>query len=916
MSMLLGFDSADATLENSGGKGVNLVRLSRAGFAVPPGFVLVTDAYRTFVAENQLAGVIESAVDGAGAGDAAALEVASTKIREAFRGGTMPADVLEPLLHEARTWGRTPLAVRSSATAEDLPDLSFAGQQDTLLNVVGPDALVAAVVECWSSLWTARAIGYRARAGIASDDVALAVIIQQLVSAEVSGVLFTANPLTGQRGHAVIDATYGLGEALVSGQVEPDHVVADRASGAVIAYASGSKAVRTVTRPLGGVETVSEHEQGTPERATSERCLTEEQVKALVALGNRVQQEYGQPQDLEWAIADGTLHLLQARAITSLFPLPEPVTGLRDDELAVWFSVGAFQGMLQPMTPLGLDTLRTMLTGAATLFGFRFGPQGSPALAYAGERAWVRIDSLLRSPVSRRIVPKVFSMVEPGSLETLKQLLGDPRLAEDRSLGGRRVVRRMGPFLLAALPRVPVALATPAGYRRRFERATERSVEEARRDFMAADRITDPRERLTARVQAARRALGVAFPTLLPRFAPIMAPSLLLTSRLGSLAASVDAGPLSREALRSLPGNPTTQMDLALWAAAQVIRGDQPSRARFERDEVETLTGAYRAGTLPGAAEHALSRFLSRYGMRGVGEIDLGAPRWREEPGEIIGTVKAYVALDDPAAAPDVVFRKGVSAAREATDRLAGLLDDGTLGGRARARQARFGVSRIRGMFGARETPKFTIVRIFGLIREGLLASGADLVAAGRIGRADDLFFLRLAELDAVWEQPAGELDKLVRGRRAAYAREAGRRQVPRMILSDGETFYHGVTHGVPEGAIVGSPVSGGVVQGRVRVVFDPQHAGLQQGEILVCPGTDPAWTPLFLTAGGLVTEVGGMMTHGSVVAREYGIPAVVGVHAATTRLVTGQSVRLDGTSGVIELLEPESHADIAGTPH
>jgi pyruvate,water dikinase len=290
--------------------------------------------------------------------------------------------------------------------------------------------------------------------------------------------------------------------------------------------------------------------------------------------------------------------------------------------------------------------------------------------------------------------------------------------------------------------------------------------------------------------------------------------------------------------------------------------------------------------------------------MRGIGEIDLGAPRWREEPGDIIGTVKTYVALDNPAAAPDVVFTQGISAAREAINRLARLLDDGTRGGRARARQARFAVSRIRGMFGARETPKFTIIRIFGLIREGLLASGADLVAAGQFKRADDIFFLRLAELEAVWEQSAGEVNKLVRGRRAAYDRELGRRQVPRIILSDGETFYHGVTHGAPEGAIVGSPVSSGMAQGRVRVVFDPQHAGLQQGEILVCPGTDPAWTPLFLTAGGLVTEVGGMMTHGSVIAREYGIPAVVGVHAATTRLVTGQLVRLDGSSGVIEVLE------------
>ncbi|MFZ1284880.1 MAG: PEP-utilizing enzyme, partial [Propionicimonas sp.] len=216
---------------------------------------------------------------------------------------------------------------------------------------------------------------------------------------------------------------------------------------------------------------------------------------------------------------------------------------------------------------------------------------------------------------------------------------------------------------------------------------------------------------------------------------------------------------------------------------------------------------------------------------------------------------------------------------------------------------ARFLASRIRGLMGARETPKFTVIKAMGMVRNGLLESGADLVAAGVLERADDVCFLRLAELDRVWTQDAAHWRPIITARRRLDDRETRRAQVPRVILSDGRTFYEGLADAA-DGALAGSPVSPGVAEGRVRVVSDPASESLAPGEILVCRATDPAWTPLFLAAAGLVTEVGGMMTHGSVVAREYGIPAVVGVHDATRRLSTGQRVRLDGTHGTIEVLD------------
>ncbi|MGD8794673.1 MAG: PEP-utilizing enzyme, partial [Anaerolineae bacterium] len=335
------------------------------------------------------------------------------------------------------------------------------------------------------------------------------------------------------------------------------------------------------------------------------------------------------------------------------------------------------------------------------------------------------------------------------------------------------------------------------------------------------------------------------------------------------------------------------------------IGDDEAAATHFAATPAEGLAAEYRGGSLPAAAQAALADFLDRYGMRGVGEIDLGRPRWREAPAPVMRTVKSYLAIDDPALAPDVVFRRGEAEAQEAVERLvAGLR--GTHRGRLKARLARWAARRVRALGGLRESPKFWAVRVMGAVRAGLLESGQALVEAGQLSHADDLFFLALGELEALASGEAQDWAALVTARREAYGREMGRRQVPRLLLSDGQAFYEGVAAPVDavEGELTGSPVSPGVVEGVVQVVLDPHQAQLAQGEILVCPGTDPAWTPLFLVAGGLVTEVGGLMTHGSVVAREYGIPAVVGVSQATHRLQTGQRVRVDGTAGRITILD------------
>ena len=876
-------DAPGATLEACGGKGLNLVRLTRAGFRVPSGFVVATDAYRQFVAAHGLGSVIEDALAGVNGADAGGLEAASAGIRGAFAAHGVP-DATADAVRVA--WQRVfepdaAVAVRSSATAEDLPDLSFAGQQDTFLNVVGVDAALEAVVSCWSSLWTARAIGYRLRNGIPQGDVALAVVVQRLVPSEVSGVLFTANPLTGVRGEVVIDATWGLGEALVSGQVEPDHFVVEAASGR-ITRTLGAKAVATVAIPGGGVRTG-------PRQVADRPALTDAQVLELAELGRAVAGEYGLPQDLEWAIADGVIHLVQARPITSLYPVPD------GDRGALWFSFGAVQGMLQPMTPLGRDAIRLMLSGVTELVGPRVDLGALGYLRPAGERLWIRVDRVLQHPIGGRLLPRVLPALEPSVAAILEGLAGDPRVTLRRGVPGAGTVRGLARFVGTVLPRVPGAVLDPVRRRRGFETLVAGLVLAAVRRESEAATAADPWARLTVRLHAMRATLGSTFPVLLRNFVPIMGPAMALLVRLSAEASESGdrARVLAMEVLRGLPGNVTTAMDLALWSAAARIQSDPGSLRAFSELDATVLAEQYAAGDLPDVAQREVADFLARYGMRGVGEIDLGRPRWRENPIDVMRTLQSYVQITDPELAPDAVFARGRQAAERATEELAALL--------GRRRGVRFAVGRLRNLLGARETPKFTMVQLLGVVREGLLASGRELVALGVLEQADDVFFLHLDELERLASEPAEPWQGVVVARRRVADRERQRRQVPRMMAGDGRSFYEGL--GSSDAAIVGSPVSPGIAEGTVRVVFDPQATHLLPGEILVCPGTDPAWTPLFLSAGGLVTEVGGMMTHGSVVAREYGIPAVVGVHEATTRLRTGQRIRLDGMSGAIEIL-------------
>ncbi|WHT21041.1 PEP/pyruvate-binding domain-containing protein [Crossiella sp. CA-258035] len=854
-----------------GGKAANLGEMIGAELPVPEGFVLTTHAYRAVAGPLDLTG---AAKDPAAA-------------RELVRTAPVPADLVELI---ATAYGRlgqdVPVAVRSSATAEDLPFASFAGQQDTYLNVVGAQALLDAVRRCWASLWTDRAVSYRETNRIEHATVRLAVVVQRMVEAEVAGVMFTANPVTGRRDEVVVDASPGLGEAVVSGSVNPDHFVLDGHTGAIRQTRLGDKLVVIRGKVGGGTE---EHTRGL---ADDQPCLSPGQLRDLVTLGRRVQQHYGSPQDTEWAIdAHGTLWLTQARPITTLFPLP------RNDKpgLRVYFNGSVAQGVYRPLTPAGVAGLRLATGGIAAAVGFRVpDPKaGPPIITESAGRLFVDVTPMMRSTIGRRIVPTVLDLMEARSAQVLRGLFDDERLSVTQ--------RSPWPFLrglarVARRTRAPIAILGALRDPARARDRAHRTAAEIERLLTVSDELTHAQ-----RLAFVESAMPEVTGPRVARIMPLVPAGFVLTALAGKLLGA-DGEPDELQAvLRGIPHNPTTEMDLDLWRLATAIRAD-PAAARELLDTPrEELLARHRDGSLTPVIHSGLTEFLRRYGHRAVAEIDLGVPRWSEDPAHVLGVLANYLRAEHPELAADVQFARSVT---EAEAKLAELVARVGRHSRIRGRLLRFTLDRVRGIAGLRELPKYLLVLTLARMRAQLLVLGEELASRGLLAAAEDVFFLDTNEVRAA----LGGADhrELVSRRQAEHERELRRKHLPRVLLSDGAEPEAAALANAEqvEGALTGTAASAGSVTGIARVVLDPTGAHLEPGEILIAPSTDPGWTPLFLTAGGLVMEMGGPNSHGAVVAREYGIPAVVGVSGATARISSGQRVTVNGSSGQVTLDE------------
>jgi phosphohistidine swiveling domain-containing protein len=871
-----------------GGKAANLGELTNAKLPVPPGFCVTTNAYALVAADAGLQSVLDTYTAREN-GDAKRLSEMAQAARDCILAATIPTDIADAITGAYGVLGSgepLPVAVRSSATAEDLPFASFAGQQDTYLNVVGVEAVLDAVRCCWASLWTNRAVSYRESLGLDQGSVKLAVVVQRMVESSVAGVLFTAHPVTGKRRQAVIDANPGLGEAVVSGATNPDHFVVNTATGELVERRLGEKSV-VIRGAAGGGTLRSEESSG-----RNQACLTDEQIRALADLGARVEAYYGRPQDAEWAIdPEGVLWLTQSRPITTLYPLPASAP-TSEDELRVYVSANVVQGVYRPFTPAGLSTFRLIGSGIAAGFGYRQPDllSGPPVLIEAGQRLFLDMTPVLRNRLGRRVLIGAASHGEALSVPLFKQLSSDPRLS--------LIAAKRWPLLRAfgrvfEKTRAPIYALQAVFWPKAAVKRVQKTAERVRAmNFITAGLTND--ERLLRMEHIVGDFLGV-----IGGIAPVLPVGLGSQALAGKLLGDL-AKPEERQVmLRGLPHNPTTEMDLELWNLAQRVAAHPDIVAHVHECTPEHLAQEYRAGTLPPLLQQGLAEFLARYGHRGVAEIDLGLPRWSEDPTHILGALSNYLQVHDPSVAPPVQFQRGT---QEAESMLAELVRRARGKGWLRSRLVHFFLRRTRELVGLREMPKFIIILLMARMRDLWWTIGKELEQAGRLEAAGDVFFLSLPEVHAAL---AGEeMQNTVRDHRTAYDFEMRRRHIPRVLLSDG-TEPNAVSAdaaGESQGVLWGTPASPGTVTAKARVILDPTGAYLAPGEILVAPSTDPGWTPLFLTAGGLVMEMGGAISHGAVVAREYGIPAVVGVAGATERITTGSRIAVDGAAGKITI--------------
>ncbi|MFC4395561.1 PEP/pyruvate-binding domain-containing protein [Arthrobacter sedimenti] len=877
-------DLAAASLATVGGKALNLGRLAAAGFPVPRGFCLTTDAYRLAVPEEmdaiaaRLGGMNgfdqeEQHDGGRGLPDEERNQLARSA-RETMAAAPIPPEVEAAITDAYTAMGGGPVAVRSSATSEDLPFASFAGQQDSFMDVVGPDAVVQAVRNCWASLWTDRAVAYRAANRISQREVSLAVVIQRMVPAVTAGVLFTANPVTGTRTQTVINASAGPGQAVVSGAVNPDHFVLDSASGQVL------------QRP----------QDGGP-------ALTDAKPRELVSLGNAAQKLLAAPQDVEWVIdGGGKAWLTQSRPITTLYPLPGEATPgpAADAQTHAYLCATLLQGLTRPITPMGLSVL-----------GIMRNTKGPWKYASPGLRLYVDLTPVMRNKYGRRWLLRMLPLADGRSAAVFPALLEDPRFSVVRSTPGRRGRTRRRGAPAAGGKTKPVAgissLWTIVALFPAMARAVlrpEAELRRARRYKKQLETLLKLAEPATPeqRLQHAEGVLGSTVDGIIESSLPGPSAGYVMLAAARRLLRGI-ARPRELEAvLRGLPHNVTTEMDLELWRLAVGVGQDPDARYMFMELRPDQLAARYRAGTLPRIAQESLRGFLARYGHRAVAEIDLGVPRWAEEPDHLLGMVTNYLRVQDPEQAPDRQFAR---AADHADERVRELVGKATARSRLRGQLVALCLRRVRQLSGLRELPKFYIVLVMAEMHRQLDAIGGELAKTGSIAAAGDVFFLDFDELRVALR--GADLRKLVADRRRMYDVELRRRHVPRLLLSDGTDVEAAVaarTAALSQAAAVdrltGTPASAGTATGRARVILDPVGAHVEPGEILVAPSTDPGWTPLFMTAGALVMEMGGVISHGAVVAREYGIPAVVGVADATTQLRDGQVVTVDGATGTV----------------
>ncbi|MCY8938950.1 phosphoenolpyruvate synthase [Peribacillus frigoritolerans] len=852
-----------------GGKGMNLGECSKIdGIRVPEGFFVTTEAFKRVIGENDELHQLLDQLAVQKVDERKRISEISRKIRDLIEGIEIDKGIEEDIDRCLLTFGfEHAYAVRSSATAEDLPFASFAGQQDTYLNIKGKDAILQHISKCWASLFTDRAVIYRMQNGFDHRKVYLSVVIQRMIFPQASGILFTADPVSSNRKVLSIDASFGLGEALVSGLVSADNYKVQE--GRIAEKKISAKKLAIYARKEGGT-VEKEIEPGQQVLST----LSDEQVLGLEKIGRKLEAHFGCPQDIEWCLVDDTFYIVQSRPITTLYPIPEA----NDQENHVYVSVGHQQMMTDAMKPLGLSFW--LLTTPAPM-------------RIAGGRLFVDVTHMVASPESRKMLVEAMGQHDPLMKDALINIIerGDfiksvPNDKQEQSSG------KSNKSVPSADSR-PQIENDPTIVSDLIKR-TQTSIEELKQNIQTKSG-SELFDFILEDIQILKKILFD--PQSSAVFMAAIDASSWINEKMNKWLGKKNAADTLSQ---SVPNNITSEMGLALMDVADVIRPypkviDYLQQVKDDNfmDELVKFDGGQET-------QDAIYDYLGKYGMRCAGEIDITKTRWSEKPNTLVPVILSNIKNFEPNAS-NLKFEQGRHEALkkelEILDRLKQLPD-----GEQKAKETKRMISLIRNFIGYREYPKYGMVNRYFVYKQALLKEAELLVQANVIHEKEDIYYLTFEELHEVVH--TNKLDYQMISKRKDEYRLYEKLTPPRVITSDGEIIVGEYKRdNLMAEAIIGLPVSSGIIEGRARVILNMEDADLEDGDILVTTFTDPSWTPLFVSIKGLVTEVGGLMTHGAVIAREYGLPAVVGVVNATKLIKDGQRIRVNGTEGYIEIL-------------
>ncbi|MCL2323190.1 MAG: phosphoenolpyruvate synthase, partial [Oscillospiraceae bacterium] len=771
-------------------------------------------------------------------------------------------------------------AIRSSATSEDLPFFSFAGQQDTYLNVKGIDNIICYIVSCFSSIYTDRAILYRLKNNISNENVLMAVVIQKMVFPAVSGIMFTADPVTSSRNIISIDASFGLGEALVSGIVSSDIYKFNKRQNKIESITINEKKLAIIPNEDGGTNKI----ENSSEKSKSQ-ALSNDDIIKLSKIGISIEEHYGYPQDIEWCIEKDEIYIVQSRNITSLYPIPET----KDENPHIYISVNHVQVMTDPISPLGMEIFPNILNPIKEdrYIGESF------FIKPAGGWLYLDFNKVLRFKIIGKKFPMFLENVDSLMAKSIEEALKQDELKEIvgyKFISPKFIIKHAIPAMFKIV--CSLLFKETKDYNKKMLEAI------AEKEKFTLDKINTAKTNLEKLNLICE--LGSFLDLVEKKMVPYVAPGVLSMILLKNIEKkTLGTFKYTLEVSKGLVGNVTTEMGLQVGDLADLVRKSDVLIKEFENEDYRSLNS--RIKELNGFEEfkEKYFSFLERYGSRCSGEIDVAREKWIENPAQIAKIIISTVKTSKEGI-HRIEYEKAIKKALESSHEFIEVLKTKT--SKINVKIAKRLIKVLRDCLPLREHHKLVMARLFYDFKIILLSLGNEMVSKGFLESANDIFYLRIFEIrDYLIENKT--MIEIVEKRKEDYAHYA-KLNMPKVMTQDGEEIkYSYDLKNLPKNAIIGTPVSSGVVEGIAKVILDPTKDSLNKGEILIAPFTDPAWTTFFVNAAGLVMEVGGLLTHGTVVAREYGIPAVVNVQNATKIIKTGQKIRLDGNTGIITII-------------